>query len=83
MAGEVQEIRMTDAEKLVDKYIILWRNEAKQTCKVLSVDKAEQKIRYELVAGTEAGKRFVSRYDSSQTIKAYDDSNLSLALLET
>lgn len=83
MSGEVQELRMTDAEKLVDKYVVLWRNEAKQPCKVLSVDKAEQKIRYELVAGPDKGKRFISRYDSSQTVKFYDDGNLNLALLET
>ena len=83
MPGEVTEVRMTEAEKLVEKFVVLWRNEAKQPCKVLSVDKAEQKVRYELVAGPDKGKRFISRYDSSQTVKVYDEGNLNLALLET
>ena len=83
MAAEVQEVRMTEAEKLMDKYVVLWRNEAKQPCKVLSVDKAEQKIRCELVAGPDKGKRFISRYDSSQTVKVYDEGNKLLAVMET
>jgi len=83
--GECKELKMAEAtpETLVGKFIVLWRNETKQPCRVIGLDADEGKVRYELLAGPDKGKKFRSRYDKSQSVKVYDDDNLVLACLDT
>jgi hypothetical protein len=83
MSDVVKEVKMTDADKLVGNVVVLWRNEQKQPAKILSVDKAQQRAKYELLTGSEKGKKFSSRYDSSQTVKVYDSESEILALCDT
>ena len=80
--GEVKEVKMTDADKVVGHFVVLWRNEQKQPAKILSVDKGQQRAKYELLTGPDKGKKFSSRYDSSQTVKVYDDDSVMLALCD-
>lgn len=78
----LKEVKMTDAEAVVGNYIVLWRNESKQPCKVLSVDKEKGEIRYQLLGGTDKGKTLKSRFDSSQTVNVYDEGNSIMACLD-
>ena len=75
---EIREIKMVDAEKCVGCFVVLWRNETKQPCKILSVDKFKQRVKYELLAGPDKGKVFSGRYSPDQTIKVYDSAILAL-----
>jgi len=77
------DVKMTDADKLVGNFVVLWRHETKQPAKVLSVEKTDQRVKYELIGGPDKGKRFSSRFDSSQTVKMYDNDTVVLAVLET
>jgi hypothetical protein len=80
--SEVKKVELKNAEKLADKFVVLWRNETKQPCRVLEVDKEKQEIRYELIGGPDKGKKVRSRYDASQTVQVYDDDTAILALLD-
>jgi hypothetical protein len=82
MGGEVKEVKMGDADSLVDHVVVLWRNEVKQPARVLSIDKAQQRAKYELLTGPDKGKKFSSRYDTSQTVKVYDGDSEILALCD-
>lgn len=75
-----EEVKMVDAEKLKGNFVILWRNEKKQVCRIVEVDKEKQKVTYELVNGPDQGKHLRSRYDSSQTIWLFNKDNVILAL---
>lgn len=81
--SEPINVKMTEADKIVGKFVVLWRNEKKQPCKVVEVDIPGKRVKYELIAGPEKGKQWWSRYDESQNVLVYDDDNLMLALLET
>lgn len=82
MGGEVKEVKMGDADKLVGNVVVLWRNETKQPAKILSIDKTQQRAKYELLTGPDKGKKFSSRYDASQTVKVYDADAEILALCD-
>ena len=75
--------KMEEPEVIVGKYIVLWRQEQKQACKVIGVNKQDKKITYELVSGPDKGRKFQSRYDSSQIVDVYNDDSLILAVLDT
>ena len=81
---EYVEVKMADAkpEDLVDKFIVLWRSEVKQPCRVLGLDKEASKLRYEILAGGDAGRKFRSRFDKSQTVRVYEKGTLLLACLD-
>jgi len=78
-----EKVKLKEAEKLVGKFVVLWRNESKQPCKVLEVYKDKEEVLYELIGGPDKGKKIRSRYDSTQTIRAYDEGSSLLVLLET
>ena len=78
-----EKVKMEDPGKAVGNYIVLWRQETKQAAKVLEVDKQNKKIKYELMSGPDKGKKFQSRYDSSQIVDVYNDDSLIMAVLDT
>ena len=78
----VNKVELKNAEQLAGKFVVLWRNESKQPCKVIEVDKEKQEIRYELLGGPDKGKKIRSRYDASQTVFVYEDGAAILAVLE-
>jgi hypothetical protein len=80
-----KELKMADAtpEELVGKFIVLWRSETKQPCRIVGLDMEAGKVRYEILAGVDKGKRFRSRFDKSQTVRVYDEGSLVLACLDT
>lgn len=82
MATE-EKVKLKDAEKLVGKFVVLWRNESKQPCKVVEVYKDKEEVLYELIGGPDKGKKIRSRYDASQTVRAYEEGASLLVLLET
>lgn len=77
-----ERMRMADAEKLVGFFIVLFRNQQKQTARVLKVDMAEMKIQYELLTNPDKGKKFVSRFHPDAAVDRYDEESEILALLE-
>ena len=83
--ANVQIVRVnmdTETDKVLGKYIILWRKEAKQACKVEKIDTEKKFIFYELISGPDKGKKFKSRYDASQKgIEVYDEDTVILAML--
>jgi len=83
--GNVVKANMdTETDKLIGKYIVLWRKEANQACKVEKVDTDQKYIFYELITGPDKGKKFKSRYDASQKgIEVYDEDSAILAALST
>lgn len=85
VAGVVasEKIKMEEAEKVIGKYLVLWRQEQKQAAKILAVDKQNKKITYELISGLDKGKKFQSRYDSSQIVDLYNDDSVIIAVLDT
>jgi hypothetical protein len=69
-------------DSLIGKYIVLWRKEEKQACRVEKVDVESKFIFYELISGSDKGKKFKSRFDASQKgIDVYDDDSVILAVL--
>ena len=84
MGKEYKELKMADAKEtdLVGKFIVLWRSEVKQPCRIVGLDTDEKKLRYEILAGNDKGKKFRSRFDPSQTVTVYDDGTLVLAFLD-
>ena len=78
-----QNVPMKDTEKLIGRFVVLYRNDVKTPAKVIGVNKADRRIVYELMGGTDKGKQFSSKFDESQMAFVYDDSNVMLALLET
>lgn len=78
-----EKVKLKEAEQLVGKFVVLWRNESKQPCKVLEVFKDKEEVLYELIGGPDKGKKIRSRYDSTQTIRAYGDGAAIIPLLET
>lgn len=78
-----EKVKMEDPEKVLGRYLVLWRKEQKQACKIVAVDKQNKKITYELIAGPEKGRKFQSRYDSSQIVDLYNDDSVILAVLDT
>lgn len=81
MTDAVKKMKMEAAEKIVGGYIVLWRQDVKTACKVESVDKDTKKIVYEIISGQDKGKRFMSKYDPSQTVELYDEDSVILAAL--
>lgn len=80
--AEVRQVKMKEPDELIGKFVVLWRNESKQPCRVLEVDGKKQEVLYELLVGPEKGKKFRSRYDPSQTVVSYDDGAAVLAMLD-
>ena len=79
--SEVKKVKMEEADKVVGGYVVLWRKDAKTACKVESVDKENHQIVYEIISGGDKGKRFMAKYDPSQTIELYDEGSVILAAL--
>ena len=70
----VTTVKLSNAERLVGKCVILWRNMSMHWGKVLRVKKAQHKILYEVLSGADKGVVFESIYDSThKTIKAYHE----------
>ena len=79
-ANKVNMDSGTDA--LLGKFIVLWRKEEKQACRVDKVDVENKFIYYELISGPDKGKKFKSRYDASQKgIDVYNEDTVILAVL--
>jgi len=84
MSGDgVASIPLKDASQLVGKFIVVYRNNAKVPVKILSVDMEAKRWRYEILGGLDKGKIYSSKFDESQSVNVYDDSNFVLALLDT
>ena len=84
MSGDgVVSIPLKDAVQTVDKFVVTYRNNAKVPVKILSVDIEAKRWRYEVLGGLDKGKIYSSKFDESQSVNVYDDSNFVLALLDT
>jgi len=73
MKEPVEVKLMHDVDELVGKFLVLWRNETDIPAKVLSVDHSEQRVKYEVIGGPDKGKRFSCRFDTTQTVKVWDN----------
>ena len=78
-----EKVKMENAEAVIGKYLVLWRQETKQAAKIVAVDEKNKKITYELIAGPDKGRKFQSRYDSSQVVDLYNDDSVICAVLDT
>jgi len=84
MSGDgVASIPLKDAVQTVGKFVVAYRNNAKVPVKILSVDMEAKRWRYEVLGGLDKGKIYSSKFDESQSVNVYDDSNFVLALLDT
>jgi len=89
MSEYPKKVEMKDVKELVNKFIVLWRGEGDEACKVAVkvVDAWEEdgevRIAYEVLTGPDKGQDFNSRYDAGQTVVVYDDDSLAVGLLET
>ena len=79
----VKTMNMQDAENMVDKFVILFRNGVKTPARIVRVDTENHRIYYDLITGDMQGQRCSGKYYDSQNVYVYDRDNLSLALLET
>ena len=77
----IHKVKMEEAEKIIGSYIVLWRQDTKTACKVESIVKDTNKIVYEIISGSDKGKRYMSKYDPSQIIDIYDEGTVILAAL--
>ena len=75
------KVKMEDGDKVVGGYLVLWRQDTKTAAKIESIDKDAKKIVYEIISGPDKGKRFMSKYDPSQTVELYDEGSVILAAL--
>ena len=78
-------VSMKDTDKLIGRFVVLYRNEVKTPAKIeniVTVNEKEKRLVYELMGGPDKGKRFSSKFDESQTAWVYDEDNKVLALLE-
>jgi len=80
--ADVKQVKMTEPKGIVGKFVVLWRNEEKQPCRVHDVDMTKQEVVYELLTGPDKGKKYRSRFDPSQTVVAYNDGAAVLAMLD-
>lgn len=80
--SEVRQVKMKEPKGIVGRFVVLWRNEAKQPCRIIEVDEGKQEVVYELLVGPDKGKKYRSRYDPSQTIVIYEDGAAVLAMLD-
>ena len=70
--GVLEDVAMTCPERLVGKFVVLWRNEnLPQAAKVTRVRPEVQRLDYEILRGEGGGKKFSSRFYASQTVAAF------------
>ena len=78
--GEVIEIDVTESQKCVGKYIVLFRKKVETVAFIESVENNEY-MTYKIMQGPDKGKRFRARF-FAKTLKVYDDETVTLALLK-
>lgn len=83
MSSEPVNMPMTEIEKAVGKFIVLFRNNEKCPAKIIRVDIPNKRVVYEILTGPNAGTKWNSRFDESQSAVVYDEGNLMLALMDT
>ncbi len=89
MSDYPKKVEMKDVKDVIGKFIVLWRGEGDDACKVAVkvidgwTEDSEVRISYEVMTGPDKGEDSNSRYDASQTIMVYDEDSLALAALET
>ena len=79
-----KEIELTEVDKWVGYWTVVWRKDGKETAKILGTfkDGEDTRVRYELTTGPEAGQRFNAKFDPSQKVTIYDKGTLILAPLD-
>ena len=75
-------MKMDEPQKVVGLFTVLWRKENKEAAKILSVDEEKGRISYELISGTDQGKKFSGKFDSSQTVNVFDEDTKIMAILD-
>lgn len=60
-------------KKSIGKYLVLYRRDKHQICRVLDVDMEQHRIKYVLLDGDDKGQQFTSKFDYTQRVKVYDD----------
>ena len=76
-------VALSDTDKLIGKFAVLFRNDQKVPAEIVGVDTTEKRIIYELMGGVDKGKKRSGRFDPKQTANVYEWENLNLALLDT
>jgi hypothetical protein len=79
----VPKIPMKEQDKFIGKFVVLFRKDQRVAAKVLQFDNADKRIVYEVMAGTDKGKKFSSRYDDTQDANVYDEGNVILAIMDS
>jgi hypothetical protein len=74
-----EELDVSDMKKAVGRFIVLWREESRQICKIEKI--IDDEVVYVLMTGPNKGSRFQAKF-FAKTIKVYDDDNLILATTE-
>jgi hypothetical protein len=89
MSDYPKKVEMKDVKELIGKFIVLWRGEGDNACKVAVkvvdawAEENEVRLAYDVLTGPDKGQDFNSRYDAGQSITVYDDDSLAIGLLET
>jgi len=74
---------ITDLDQHVGKYTVILRGSVEDVGRILSFDKAENLLRYEVQNGQDKGKVFRCKVRPEQTVWVYDDDTVVGALLES
>ena len=77
-----KKAKMSEPDKVVGYYVVLWRNESKQAAKCLGIDKEKGRVVYEMVSGPDKDRRYSAKYDDGQTVNVYDNESVILACLD-
>jgi hypothetical protein len=89
MSDYPKKVEVKNISELMEKFIVLWRGEGDEACKVAVkiVDAWEEdgevRVAYEVLTGPDKGQDFNARYDAGQTVIVYDEGAKALAILET
>ena len=75
------EIKLTEIDTVVGKYMVVWRNDCKAAVRVTKIDEKGGRVHYEVVSGPDSGVRYSSSYDPSQKADVWDEEEKHLACL--
>jgi len=89
MSDYPKKVEMKDVSEIIGNFIVLWRGEGDDACKVTVKvvdaweENGEVRVAYTVLTGPDQGEDFNGRYDAGQTITVYDEDALAVGLLET